>query len=139
MPRMNGQPFHGLFSLALTNGSEWVASSPSGLRMAMPQAWGDRIITPSRTAWPPTRVSSALSRASESCRAVWNLRRERKDIAFIITEDDSRQRTKRNAPATAQTRIGQAGWASNSGKGVLLFFARFAGVGGRPADLVASA
>src|SRR5208282_1316469 len=36
----------------------------------MPQACGERIITPSNTACPPTRVSSPLSRAGSSCTAV---------------------------------------------------------------------
>ena len=36
------------------------------MRTAIPQACGERIITPSSTACPPTRVSSPLSKAGSS-------------------------------------------------------------------------
>ena len=73
-PRTNGQPSHLRFSAARSSGSLWVTTSPLGLRMAMPQACGVRIITPSITAWPPTSVSSPPSRAGKSWMAARNRR-----------------------------------------------------------------
>ena len=55
--------------LAVGNNLANFPGSPEGLRTAMPQACGERIITPSSTACPPTRVSSPLSRAGSSCTA----------------------------------------------------------------------
>src|ERR1700688_3742725 len=68
-PRTIGQPIHLCCSEGRSSGSLWVTISPEGLRTAMPQACGERIITPSSTACPPTRVSSPLSKAGKSCTA----------------------------------------------------------------------
>src|ERR1019366_9208989 len=74
-PRTTGQPIHLCWSEGRSSGSLWVTISPEGLRTAMPQACGDRIITPSSTAWPPTSVSSPLSRAGSN----WTAARKRKN------------------------------------------------------------
>src|SRR5271170_4072118 len=68
-PRITGHPIHLCFSESRSRGSLWTETSPDGLRQAIPQAWGDRIITPSSTACPPTRVSSPPSSAGSNCTA----------------------------------------------------------------------
>src|ERR1039458_8910948 len=73
-PRTTGQPIHGCFSESRSSGSECVEMVPSGLRTEIPQACGERIITPSSTACPPTRVSSPLSSAGRSWTAVMKRR-----------------------------------------------------------------
>src|SRR5580704_1811125 len=65
-PRTTGQPIHVCCSDGRSSGSLCVTISPEGLRTAMPQACGERIMTPSSTACPPTRVSSPLSRAGSN-------------------------------------------------------------------------
>src|ERR1700722_5759491 len=68
-PRTIGHDIHLCFSEGRSSGSLMVTTSPDGFLQAIAQAWGERIITPSSTAWPPTRVSSPLSRAGRSCTA----------------------------------------------------------------------
>ena len=72
-PRTMGHPIHLCFSEGRSRFSLWVAISPEGLRTAMAQAWGERIITPSSTAWPPTKVSAPPSSAGNS----WTAMRKR--------------------------------------------------------------
>jgi len=52
--------------------SSLTTTSPLGLRTAMARAWGDRIMTPSITACPPTAI---LAMASHALRPYffWNL------------------------------------------------------------------
>src|SRR5580704_8693531 len=79
-PRTIGQAIHLCFSEGRSSGSLMVTTSPEGLRQAIAQACGERIITPSSTACPPTRVSSPLSSAGKSCTATrkrTKFRRER--------------------------------------------------------------
>src|ERR1700738_4058147 len=73
-PRTMGQAIHLCFSEGRASGSLMVTTSPDGLRQAMAQACGERIITPSSTACPPTRVSSPLSRAGSN----WTAAKKRK-------------------------------------------------------------
>ena len=53
-PRTTGHAIHLCFSEGRSSGSLWVTISPDDLRTAIPQACGERIMTPSITAWPPT-------------------------------------------------------------------------------------
>src|SRR5580700_1414581 len=82
-PRIMGQAIHLCFSEGRSSGSLMVTTSPDGLRQAMAQACGERIITPSSTACPPTRVSSPLSRAGRSCTATRKRARFRKERTVI--------------------------------------------------------
>src|SRR6266550_3920319 len=82
-PRTIGQAIHLCFSEGRSSGSLMVTTSPEGLRQAIAQACGERIITPSSTACPPTRVSSPLSRAGRSCSAVRNRRFCRKNFIHL--------------------------------------------------------
>src|SRR6185312_11699680 len=86
-PRTKGHPIHLCFSEGRCSFSLCVVISPDGLRMAMPQACGERIITPSTTAWPPTRVSSPPSRIGSSCRDTRKRRNGRQYL--IVWLDDS--------------------------------------------------
>src|SRR5690348_13364128 len=87
-PRTSGQPIHLCFSERRSRGSEWVTIVPLGWRTAMPQAWGERIMTPSRTAWPPTRVSSPLSSAGSNCTAA-RKRKKFLTLCILMSLDDS--------------------------------------------------
>src|SRR3954451_13015276 len=71
-PRIIGHAIHLCFSDGRSRGSLRVTNSPEGFRQAIAQACGERIITPSSTAWPPTRVSYPLSSAGKSWRAAGN-------------------------------------------------------------------
>ena len=53
-------------------GCRAASMTPSGRRTATAQAWGPRIMTPSRTAWPPT-VRAALAFCWVLSLAVWSL------------------------------------------------------------------
>src|SRR3954471_1422488 len=72
-PRMTGQRNTRVRFAHETSGSELTWISPSGLRTATAQVETPRIITPSRTAWPPTGASRLATgrpsgmRASASC------------------------------------------------------------------------
>src|SRR5258706_5075920 len=91
-PRMIGQPIHLCFSDIRSNGSAWTITSPEALRQAIPQAWGDLIITPSSTACPPTRVvSSPFSITGKSCKAVENRHQmERNRISHLDDREPER-------------------------------------------------
>src|SRR6476646_10480948 len=56
-PRITGQRNTRCRFAQATSGSELTWTSPSGLRTATAQVETPRIITPSRTAWPPTGAS----------------------------------------------------------------------------------
>src|SRR5579859_768791 len=87
-PRTIGQPIHLCFSDGRSSGSLMVTTSPDGLRHAIAQACGERIITPSSTACPPTSVSSPLSSAGSS----WTATRKRASCRqhAIVGLDDLR-------------------------------------------------
>src|SRR5262249_4722702 len=70
--------------------------------MAIPQACGERIITPSITACPPTRVSSPLSRAGSSCRAA---RKRRNSREYFIGVLDDREPKKRSLEVKCRKRL----------------------------------
>src|ERR1700727_2506672 len=82
-PRTIGQAIHLCFSEGRSSGWLRVTTSPEGLRQAIAQACGERIITPSSTACPPTNVSSPLSRAGRSCTATRKRTRFRKERTVI--------------------------------------------------------
>src|ERR1700736_3146096 len=105
-PRIIGQPIHLCFSEGRSSGSLRVAISPEGLRQAIAQACGDRIITPSSTACPPTRVSSPLSSAGRS----WTATRKRTKFRKERTVFDAPEGSK--APLTRLTQESKISRAS---------------------------
>src|SRR5580698_5781960 len=82
-PRTIGHAIHLCFSDGRSSGSLQVMTSPEGLRQAIAQACGERIITPSSTACPPTRVSSPLSSAGNNWTATRKRTRFRKECTVI--------------------------------------------------------
>src|SRR5271165_4675454 len=82
-PRTIDQAIHLCFSDGRSSGSLKVTTSPEGLRQAIAQACGERIITPSSTACPPTRVSSPLSSAGKSCTATRKRTKFRRECTVI--------------------------------------------------------
>src|SRR5258708_20879519 len=80
-PRMKGSAIHLCFSEGRVSTSQCVAISPGAFLTAIPQACGDRIMTPSSTACPPIRASSeALSSAGSTC----NTRKELKILRSLF-------------------------------------------------------
>src|SRR6202162_1955333 len=106
-PRTMGQAIHLCFSEGRSSGSLMVTTSPDGLRQAIVPACGGRIITPSSTPCPPTRVSSPLSSAGKSCTATRKRTKFRKERTVI------RCPRRRKAPSSRLSqgwRRSHAGW-----------------------------
>src|ERR1700722_13798176 len=76
----------------------------------MAQACGERIITPSSTACPPTKVSSPLSRAGRSCTATRKRTRFRKERTVIRCP--RRQKAPNNRLPQAANAIARYGLSS---------------------------